>query len=165
MTHRRIHTAAAAALAVLALAAPTAGQAAIVSVAGAATTVPAVADELAHTTVALSRDIAMAELEASRSVFALAVDTPHRRVFEVLRGPSDLALWNLVATVQAQQKAKTFDLVNTSVKTVWEIEKNQVSAVPLPGVVWLFVMAVLGITGTRLRRKAPATGPALPTPA
>lgn len=152
MTLNRLHTAAAVVVAALSLAAPVAGHAAIVSVPAAAQAVPAVSDVLASTTVALSHDIAMAELEATRSVFALA-DTPHRRVFELLRGPSDHALWTLVATVQAQQKAKTFDLVNTSVKTVIEIEKTQVSPVPLPGVAWLFVMAALGLAGTRARRE------------
>lgn len=162
MTPKLLHTVAAAALVGLALAAP-ASRAAIVSVPAAATAVPAMPDRLAETTVALAQDSASVELEAPRSAFALAV-TPRRRVFEILRGPSDLALWNLVATVQAQQTAKTFDLVTTSVKTVWEIEKNHVAPVPLPGVAWLFVLAVLGITGTRVRRAAPATG-ALPVAA
>jgi len=68
-----------------------------------------------------------------------------------LRGQSDLALWNLVATVHAQQKNNVFDLVDASKKTVWEFEREQVSAVPLPGVVWLFVLAVLGLGGTRVK--------------
>ena len=165
MTYKRVQKAAAAMLTTLVLAAPVFSQAAIVSVSGAAAVVPTVSDELANATVALAIDAARIELEASsRSAFALA-DTPHRRVYDLLRGASDVALWNLVATVQAQQKAKTFDLVNTGVKTVWEIEKNQVSAVPLPGVVWLFVMAVIGMVGTRVRGAAPGRGDAVPMPA
>lgn len=69
-----------------------------------------------------------------------------------LRGQSDLALWNLVATVHAQQKNQVFDLIDASKKTVWELEKDKVSAVPLPGVVWLFVMGVLGLAGTRVKK-------------
>ena len=68
-----------------------------------------------------------------------------------LRAHSDLALWNLVATVHAQQKNKLFDLADTSKQAVWELERDHVSAVPLPGVVWLFVMGVLGLAGTRVR--------------
>jgi hypothetical protein len=156
MTQKVLQSAAAAMLVALALVAPP-SRAAIVSLPVAATAVPDVPHGLAETTLALAQDIASVELEAPRSAFALAV-TPHRRVFEMLRGPSDLALWNLVAAVQAQQTAKSFDLVTTSVKTVWEIEKNHVAPVPLPGVVWLFVLAVLGITGTRVRRAARGAG-------
>lgn len=76
-----------------------------------------------------------------------------------LRGQSDLALWNLVATVHAQQKNNVFDLVDISKKTVWDLEKEKVSAVPLPGVVWLFVMAALGLAGTRLKRTGQAASP------
>ena len=68
-----------------------------------------------------------------------------------LRASSDLALWQLVATVHAQQQNKVFDLIDVGTKTVWKLEQDQVSAVPLPGVVWLFVMGLLGIAGTRLK--------------
>lgn len=71
-----------------------------------------------------------------------------------LRASSDLALWHLVATVHAQQQNKAFDLVDAGTKTVWKLEHDQVSAVPLPGVVWLFVMGLLGIAGTRLKGQA-----------
>jgi hypothetical protein len=66
-----------------------------------------------------------------------------------LRASSDLALWQLVATVHAQQQNKVFDLVDAGTKTVWKLEQDQVSAVPVPGVLWLFVMGLLGIAGTR----------------
>ncbi|MBL0726178.1 hypothetical protein [Piscinibacter sp. HJYY11] len=165
MSYKRVQKAAAAVLTVLALAAPASSQAAIVLGSGMTPAgVPNVSDELASATVALSIEAARVDLEGARSVFALA-DGPHRRVYEVLRGASDVALWNLVATVQAQQKAKTFDLVNTSAKTVWEIEKNQVSPVPLPGVVWLFVMAVIGLVGTRMRGAPGARADTVPMPA
>lgn len=162
MTYKRVQKSAASLLVALALAAPVCGQAAIVSVSGSPVSV---SDELTSATVAAAIDAARTELEAPRSAFALAADAPHRRVYEVLRGASDVALWNLVATVHAQQKAKTFDLVNTGAKTVWEIEKNQVSPVPLPGVVWLFVMAVIGMVGTRVRVASPSRGDPLPMPA
>lgn len=68
-----------------------------------------------------------------------------------LRASSDLALWHLVATVHAQQKNKAFDLMDAGAKTVWNLERDQVSPVPLPGVVWLFVMGLLGLAGTRLK--------------
>lgn len=164
MTYKRVQKAAAAVLTALVLVVPVCSQAAIVSVSGAAPAAT-MSDELVKVSLAISIDAARTEFEAnSRSAFTLA-DTPHRRVYELLRGASDVALWNLVATVQAQQKAKTFDLVNTGVKTVWEIEKNQVSPVPLPGVVWLFVMAVIGMVGTRVRGAAQAPDESGPVPA
>ena len=73
-----------------------------------------------------------------------------------LRASSDLALWHLVATVHAQQQNKAFDLVDAGTKTVWKLEHDNVSAVPLPGVLWLFVMGLLGIAGTRLKGKTEA---------
>jgi len=73
-----------------------------------------------------------------------------------LRASSDLALWHLVATVHAQQQNKAFDLIDAGTKTVWKLEHDNVSPVPLPGVLWLFVMGLLGIAGTRLKGKAEA---------
>jgi hypothetical protein len=73
-----------------------------------------------------------------------------------LRASSDLALWHLVATVHAQQQNKAFDVLDAGTKTVWKLEHDNVSAVPLPGVLWLFVMGLLGIAGTRLQGKAGA---------
>jgi hypothetical protein len=80
-----------------------------------------------------------------------------------LRGPSDLALWNLIATVHAQQKHSAFDLMDVGAFTVREIEREQVSAVPLPGVLWLFVTGLLGLAGTRTRRKPSAAWGAVAT--
>ncbi len=67
-----------------------------------------------------------------------------------LRAHSDLALWNLVAAIHAQQKHQSFELVDAGLKTVWEFERDNVSAVPLPGVMWLFIMGLLGLAGTRV---------------
>ena len=69
-----------------------------------------------------------------------------------LRGDSDLALWNLVAMVHAQQRGNTFDLVDTNVASVriLELQTAPVSPVPLPGAVWLFLMGALGLAGTRI---------------
>jgi hypothetical protein len=105
-------------------------------------------------------DLALPAVEQAASVAPPVIETESRLFSQAalkkplalqLRGQSDLALWNLVATVHAQQKNNVFDLVDASKKTVWEFEREQVSAVPLPGVVWLFVMAVLGLAGTRVK--------------
>ncbi|MBC7955692.1 MAG: hypothetical protein H7Y33_07480 [Cytophagales bacterium] len=105
-------------------------------------------------------DLALPVVDTAASVAPLLNDDEPRLFTQAalkkplamkLRGQSDLALWNLVATVQAQQKNNVFDLVDASKKTVWEFEREKVSAVPLPGVVWLFVMAVLGLAGTRVK--------------
>ena len=67
-----------------------------------------------------------------------------------LRAHSDLALWNLVATVHAQQKHQAFELVDAGISTTWDFEREKVSAVPLPGAIWLFIMGILGLAGTRI---------------
>ena len=72
-------------------------------------------------------------------------------VFGNLRGNSGLLLWNLCAVVRAQQDRRTFELIDTGIATVLISEDiARVSAVPLPGAVWLFVMGVLGLAGTRV---------------
>ncbi|MBC7995264.1 MAG: hypothetical protein H7Z15_18690 [Rhizobacter sp.] len=92
-------------------------------------------------------------LADTTSWFALPASAMQSPLSVKLRASSDLALWHLVATVHAQQQNKTFDLVDAGTKTVWKLEYDKVSAVPLPGVVWLFVMGLLGIAGTRLKGK------------
>lgn len=84
-----------------------------------------------------------------------------------LRGETDLFLWSLLRLVQAQKEGKHFELVDRGVEFVIS-NSNQPSAVPLPGALWLFVMGLLGLAGTRLtgKRDEPATAgrrePALP---
>lgn len=70
-----------------------------------------------------------------------------------LRGGADLALWNFVAAVQAQQRSDSFEWVETSVAAQPLVQPTTVdplSVVPLPPAVWLFVMGVLGLAGTRV---------------
>lgn len=83
--------------------------------------------------------------------FSLPAEAMQSPTTVKLRANSDLALWHLVATVHAQQKNKAFDLMDAGAKTVWNLERDKVSPVPLPGVVWLFVMGLLGLAGTRLK--------------
>ncbi|HZE90529.1 MAG TPA: hypothetical protein VE029_02285 [Rhizobacter sp.] len=108
-------------------------------------------DFLAKVASQLSRSAADSAAQAMSHPLAAANDPdPFSDGFMIPRGRSDLALWNLCATVRAQQHAKFFDLIDNGAKTVLEIEHEQVSAVPLPGVMWLFVMGVLGMAGTRI---------------
>jgi hypothetical protein len=76
----------------------------------------------------------------------------------VMRGASDLSLWSLLSTAQAQQEGKVLDLVDATATNVKQLA-DQVSPVPLPGVVWLFLSGLFGLFGTRLRggRRAPAS--------
>lgn len=68
-----------------------------------------------------------------------------------LRGRSDLFMWNLVAMARAHREHRLFDLVDTGLTSIVAQQKEAaVSAVPLPGAVWLFVMGVLGLAGTRI---------------
>ncbi len=100
--------------------------------------------------------LAMPSARADESWFALPASAMQSQMSVKLRASSDLALWHLVATVHAQQQNKAFDLVDAGTKTVWKLEHDKVSEVPLPGVVWLFVMGLLGMAGTRLNGKAGA---------
>lgn len=69
-----------------------------------------------------------------------------------LRGGSDLALWNFVAAVHAQQRSDAFEWVEASVaaQPLAQPTADPLSVVPLPPAVWLFVMGVLGLAGTRV---------------
>ena len=89
------------------------------------------------------------ETDAMKS--ALATKPFGTPVFGNLRGNAGLLLWNLSAVVRAQQDRQVFELVDVGI-TALHISEDiaRVSAVPLPGAVWLFVMAVLGLAGTRV---------------
>lgn len=82
-----------------------------------------------------------------------------------LHGGADLSLWNLVAAVHAQQRGDLFESVGASValqQPMVQLTAEPLTVVPLPPAVWLFVMGVLGLAGTRvthrsgLNRRAPA---------
>ena len=72
------------------------------------------------------------------------------------------------AAAATQREGKHFELVDRGVEFVLSHHTDQPSAVPLPGALWLFVMGLLGLAGTRLtgKRDEPATAgrrePALP---
>lgn len=102
----------------------------------------------------------VAQTPASSSLFAADLDntqdapsaTALRAVpLDSLSGGSELLLWNLIAMVRAHQVHHSFELVQAGINTVLISEDiANVSAVPLPGAVWLFVMGVMGLAGTRI---------------
>ncbi|HSV70558.1 MAG TPA: hypothetical protein VLI72_10620 [Methylibium sp.] len=65
-----------------------------------------------------------------------------------VRGAADVVLWNLVAMVSAHQQGRMFDLAETHVATL--PLGDPVSTVPLPGALWLFLMGLLGLAGSRV---------------
>lgn len=69
-----------------------------------------------------------------------------------LRRSVDLSLWSLVAAVNAQQRGDSFELVEATVAALPLSQPNvdPLSAVPLPPAIWLFVMGLLGLAGTRM---------------
>jgi hypothetical protein len=67
-----------------------------------------------------------------------------------LRGDVDLFLWNLLSIVHAQREGRPFELAERGVAYVLVTQSDQPAPVPLPGALWLFVMGLLGLAGTRL---------------
>ena len=69
------------------------------------------------------------------------------------RGPTDAAMWNLVALFNSQKTARHFDTVPTGLTTFAAplvLTPSSVSAVPLPSATWMFVLGFLGLAGSRL---------------
>lgn len=68
-----------------------------------------------------------------------------------LQGRADLLLWNLCAVVRSHQNRQHFESIDRGIDTVHISEEiDKISAVPLPGAMWLFVMGVMGLAGTRV---------------
>jgi hypothetical protein len=68
-----------------------------------------------------------------------------------LQGRADLLLWNLCAVVRSHQKRHHFEAIDSGFGTVHISEEiDKISAVPLPGAVWLFVVGLMGLAGTRV---------------
>ncbi len=89
--------------------------------------------------------------------FTLPVFVPSRAVPRNplpgnLRRSVDLSLWNLVAAVNAQQRGDSFELVEARVAALplSQPTVDPLSAVPLPPAIWLLVMGLLGLAGTRI---------------
>jgi len=108
-----------------------------------------------------SAPMAASETSPAPSKFAL-----RSSAFGELQGRADLLLWNLCSVVKAQQKQQHFVALD---RGIYSVSLNQeiaaasaVSAVPLPGAIWLFVMGVMGLAGAKVtgtkKSKADAVG-------
>ncbi|MES2099758.1 MAG: hypothetical protein V4569_08070 [Pseudomonadota bacterium] len=116
--------------------------------------------QLASSLLAQTVAHTVAQAPESSSLFAADLDNPQGAPSATalravplgnLSGGSELLLWNLIAMVRAHQVHHSFELVTAGINTVLISEDiGNVSAVPLPGAVWLFVMGVMGLAGTRI---------------
>lgn len=66
-----------------------------------------------------------------------------------LRGDTDLFLFQLLGIFHSQRHGRHFELADRGVAFVIT-HHDQPSPVPLPGALWLFLMGLLGLAGTRL---------------
>ena len=91
------------------------------------------------------------DLPRELPVFVPSAGGPRTPPAGTLRGGVELSLWNLVAAVHAQQRGDAFKLVDASVASLALSQPtvDPLSTVPLPPALWLFVMGVLGLAGTR----------------
>lgn len=69
-----------------------------------------------------------------------------------LRRSVDLSLWKLAAAVNAQKRGDSFELgeVKGATLPLSQPKGDPISAVPLPPTIWLLVMGLLGLAGTRI---------------
>lgn len=84
--------------------------------------------------------------------FVLSHAVPRHLPSWNLRRSLDISLWNLMAALNAQKRGDSFELVQVGVAALPLSQTNgdPVSAVPLPPAIWLFVMGLLGLAGTRI---------------
>lgn len=104
-------------------------------------------------TQATQNQVSSAALAGDSMVFAGRGRNPWSEVPAQARNDADLVLWNLLSIVHAHREGRHFALADQNVAFVLANHSDQPSAVPLPGALWLFVMGLLGLAGTRLTGK------------
>ncbi len=102
----------------------------------------------------------VASLFATASKLSAAQRTDRQALAESSLSEADsqaalsLTLWSFARAIQAQQQGSPFEMLQTSL-ALQEFQitpQADITAVPLPGAVWLFVMGVLGLAGSRITR-------------